>query len=476
MALVLILALVVLLYIKTINYNYVIDDNVRREGYMYDVPLVSPSVDFWNTKPSVWYRLFMIGMHCVNTSIIYMLWGWAPALLFAVHPMSVWGVAWVTGNYYATAAYFTLIAYFFIHTFPNIWGVSFAMLMFTSALNSTVCPINFPFLFLFVGQPWGLAMFFPLVMYLRGKKFNAGIKIRYDINNNVVVRNKEVQVSYVRRFALMTKVVARYTYDCIIPNRLGFFTGFGDRLKERAEIWNNFHSFNRHFWMSLALCLSVFTAGMMINPFGILWYFVFISIHSQFNLTGQFYAQRYCYLAIIGLCIVLGTLLQAYPIVLTVVATALVIRSSCFISMWKNVGRIWLNDLETYSNNPLVYNNLAQHYLQKDNLPPYMMNYAAFLLFKGESLDPQWEVQMNIGCWFARMNMLDQCLEYTKRAAENLGKLENRDNEAMIYTKLKQQVVDLEEIIEKQKQGAVNEPAGVDIKTVPGRVTEDIPV
>ena len=72
MALFLICALVFALYWRTLNYYYVIDDNVKRNGYMYEVPLEGPPPDHWATKPPKLYRVFMIGMHCVNTAIIYM--------------------------------------------------------------------------------------------------------------------------------------------------------------------------------------------------------------------------------------------------------------------------------------------------------------------------------------------------------------------------------------------------------------------
>jgi len=190
MALALICALVVLLYARTINYFYVIDDNVKRDGYMYEVPLDGAPPSLWTKKPPKLYRVFMIGMHCVNVSVIYLLWGWAPALLFAVHPLSVWGTAWVTGNYYATTAYFCLIAYYILHVFPNIYGALAAMALFTAALNSTVCCITFPFLFLFIGTPWGLTLFFPLFMYLRGKRFTTGIETRLAFNRNKRVNSK----------------------------------------------------------------------------------------------------------------------------------------------------------------------------------------------------------------------------------------------------------------------------------------------
>jgi hypothetical protein len=458
MALFLIIALVFALYLRTLKYNYVIDDNVRREGYMYDVPLISPPHDFFYTSPSPWYRLFMIGMHCVNVSIIYLLWGWAPALLFAVHPMSVWVTAWVTGNYYATATYFTLIAYYILHTFPNALGALVALPIFAAALNSTVCPINFPFLFLFVGPIWGLAMFFPLATYLTGKKFKTGIKIRFNINNDLVLREGKVKKNLLRRPAVMTKVMARYIFDILYPAKLGFFSMYGDRMNEDPKIWNSFHSYNKSFWCAFAVCVTTFTVGYLIHPVGIFWFFVLGSIHSQFNLTGQFYAQRYAYLMMVGLCVVVGTLLAPYPVVMGVVTTILVFRTFLYIPTWSNMEHVWRNDLETYPN-ANAYNNMAQFYLQKQQtLAPHIMNYVAYLLFKAEAMFPKaWEIQMNIACFFARAQQYDECL---RRTHMSIALLEPLGGLPLPLDMLKKQVVDLTKLIADQKKaGAQTSPA-----------------
>ena len=144
MSLLWIIALVILLYARTLRYKYVIDDYVKREGYLYDIPMEGTGHGFWSRSPSPWYRAFMIGMHCVNVSIIYLIWGWTPALLFAVHPMSVWGTAWVTGNYYATTAYFCLISYYILTVFPNAWGALAAVAIYIGIKLNDLCN-RFPF-------------------------------------------------------------------------------------------------------------------------------------------------------------------------------------------------------------------------------------------------------------------------------------------------------------------------------------------
>lgn len=450
MSLLLIIAIVFILYARTLNYYYVIDDNVKREGYMYDVPLVAPDASFWNKKPSPWYRLFMISMHCVNVSIIYMIFGWAPAFLFAVHPIGVIGTAWVTGNYYATATYFTLIAFYFIQTFDSWWSSILAMPFYVSALNSTVCPITFPFIFLFAGSKWGLLMFLPLAIYLRGKKFTTGIKIRKGFNNEKFTSSK----FHFRRTALMTKVVARYIYNTLVPMRMGFFDGFGHRLKERKDLYNKVCSYNYNFWACFALCLVTFFTGLKIHVLGTMWFFCFVMLHSQWNFMGQFFALRYLYLAMVGMCVVVGTLLQPYPVFMAIVGTILALRTHFFIYAWRDQRSLWENDKEVYPNHPQTYNSCAQYYLGQLGLKPgslsgWRINAVAADLFKAEEMEPDsWETQMNIACFYAQIGHLDECLARTEKAMELLKPLGGISKPIEMLT---QQRENIKKIIEEVK-------------------------
>ena len=179
--------LIVALYARTWNYRYVVDDFVQRDGYLYDIPMEGPKPEFWNQGPSIWYRIFMVGMHCVNSFVVYLLWGWAPALLFAVHPLSVWTTAWVTGNYYGTTAYFILIAYYITHTFANanialvVLTNAIGLLIYAAALNSTITSIGYAF-FMLTSFPVGIVNFFPLAMFFTGKRFQTGYAIRTGFN------------------------------------------------------------------------------------------------------------------------------------------------------------------------------------------------------------------------------------------------------------------------------------------------------
>ena len=451
-----IIALVVLLYGRTLSYNYIIDDNVKRDGYMYEVPLTVPGPEFYATRPSKLYRCFMIAMHCVNVSIIYMLWGWGPALLFAVHPMSVWGTAWVTGNYYATTAYFTLVSFFVLHAFPNMWGAMLGMCIFAAALNSTICAISFPFIYLFVGTPWGLSLFIPLFVYLGGKRFKAGIKIRDGFNVDKPVKTP---FTY-RRLALCMKVMAKYIIESVFPDQLGLFGPTGHSLRDKQAVYDKWHSFNVHFWASFAVCAALFIFGLTISVTGTVWFFLCIALHSQWRLTGQFYAQRYLYLAIVGLCIVAGTALQHYPIVITVVATFFVLRSHIFINAFRNIECLYRSDLDTYPQYAQVYNNVAQYFINSNIRQPWKINELGYLLFKAEEMEPdEWSIKMNIACWFAMIQQWQPCLDKTKEALSIVKPLGGPQHPVKM---LEEQAIRIQGIINdiksKQQAGAIVSP------------------
>lgn len=458
MSIFLIIGLIVLLYARTLNYNYIIDDNVRREGYCYDVPLTLPDPNFFHTKPSPWYRVFMIGMHCVNTWIIYMLWGWCPALLFAVHPQAVWGVAWVTGNYYATTAYFSLISYFILHAYPNLLGALLAMPIFAAALNSTICCISFPFVFLLTGNWWGCALFIPLAIYLGGRKFTVGIGIRDSFKAN---KPMKMDFTY-KRFFLIIKVMSRYILDTIFPDKLALFTPYGHNVNDVQEVYDWWHSPNLLFWQSLFVCGSVFIGGMFISPVGTMWFFVTVALHSQWRMTGQFYAQRYIYCALPGFCVVAGILLQPHPILVAIVATFLFLRTHLFIPAFKTNECLTLNDLETFPNYAQSMNSLAQYYLNYPypkgvQMPGWRVNQIGYLLFRAEDLEPKsWSIKMNVACFFALVQQWPICLQKTTEALDLVRPLGGLPHPVQI---LEQQQKNITALIQQQQAAANISPA-----------------
>lgn len=363
----LIVLAIFILYIRTLNYYFLIDDNVRRWEYLYVVPEQSPHPSFYSTKPSKWRHLFLIITHVMNVLVINQLWGWKVAALFAFHPMCVTCAAWITGGYYSVTTFLTLTAFYFIHTYQDLIGTLIGNLFFTAALGSTITCLGFPFIFFFVSKKIGLTLFWPMLFYLFGKRFRTGFGIRNS--------GKRDPVTY-RKIAVMTKVTAYYIDLAFLPVRTAFFREFGFDYHRLKEVRARMESFNKDFWIALGKVVCVFGLMVWINPLGAFWFFCTIFVFTQFKILGQFIAERYLYLPLVGVCLVLGTAMEAYPWAIAIIVALWAYRSHKYIPAFEKIETLYQNGINNYPECMTNYNNLAERLLHVGEM------YKAFELLK----------------------------------------------------------------------------------------------
>jgi len=429
MYILLIIALIIALYIRTVDYNYVIDDHVQRQDYPIP-PTEAVSPQFYDTKPTKKYRAFVIGMHCVNTIVIYLLWGWVPALLFAVHPMSIWSTAWITGNYYGTTTFFMLIAYYILHQFPNFIGGLVSAGIFTAALYSTFDSISMPFLHLLCFNPWGLLWFLPLAFFLRGKKFKGGLQSRLTI-----LEGKHIYSKYFpfNRISVMTKVVAWYISNTIVPMNVYFFDAYLEHVRDYKSDWDEAHSFDRRFWESLIVCVVTFVLGYTISPVGIVWFFLAVGLHSQFNLLGQSLAQRYIYVGLPGMCIVVGTFLAPHPLIAVFIAGFLACKTHIALPSWKNQEELLKNEVLENPYRGESFATLAQYYISKQRLseyPRWMINKISSYIRKSVEIEPRsWTNRMNYTAFLMMIGKVDEGLIETDKTIELLDAVKGKQDD-----------------------------------------------
>ncbi len=431
MEIVWITALVFVLYIRCLGYHFMIDDIVRRWGYLYIIPETSPPASFYNTKPSKWRHLFPIITHALNVIVINMIWGWKVALLFALHPVAVTATAWITGGYYSVTTLLTLTAYYFIHTYHLLGGL-IGSVFFTAALGSTITCIGFPFIFLF-GEHQGLICFWPLIMYLFGKRFITGFAIRNS--------GKKDQITF-RKLAVMPKVIAYYALIALVPNQLCFFRQFGFEYAQNSKMKDNIDSFNFEFYLSVVFLAIFAIAGWLISPFAILWFFITIAPFSQFKMLGQFIAERYSYLPNVGICLLIATALNKFPIAYTVVATLYLYRSHIYIPAFKHMKDLYLDGMRNYPECVTNYANLAETYLQNgEHLKAYQT------LEQGFKLDPDcFLLHCNMAAYWIQVNNLERGLLHTNRALEV-----HSDKNDGAYFVMNKQRQDLEKMLSARK-------------------------
>lgn len=355
--LVLALALIVILYWKTFGYNNLIDDGVKIEDTLYVVPTSTPPPAFFLQKSPVGFRLRAIGIHMLNTCLIYLILGEHAALLFAVYPVSVNNVAWVTGSYYSIATFFTLTAYYLLMHTPWFIGVPLSMMFFGTALNATLVTISFPFVFLFA-NPIGLCTLIPLGFFLKGKRFTAGIKIREAFSKPPCY---VPDVFTLGRLVVCIKVVSHYLYLAIVPVKLAFFHSFGNQFLFNEKQRKDLMAANGMFFASVGLIAVFLLLGFALGKlFWALWFLVLISAFSQYKILGQFFAERYMYPATIGV-IALAACLPTSAF--WCLCGAYIVRTFMFIPAFRCNGTLYENGTVFESMEASNYCNLSDWHL-----------------------------------------------------------------------------------------------------------------
>lgn len=400
----LITALILALYTKTWKYKYLIDDQVPRGGYLYVVTMDKYDKNFYEQTKPILATLTNIGVFLATCLAIQAVWGWKAALLYAVMPLNVSGVAWNTGNYYMTTVLFIVVTYF-LTTFGML-GTALGISFYVAALGSTVSAIPFAFLLPLLDHHWwDYSMIVPLLFYLFGKRFQTGLKRRAEKHKDIHVKTGHFDI---KNLIVMTKVTAYYIYLSLWPSKLGFFHELCKDEIQKGEVKKT----NQFFWLSLALIVSFFVLGWMINPQATLWWFAFIGIFSQFTTFGQFVSERYTYIANVGFCVLLASSIDGS--LYAVVATLWFCRSWIYIPAWKNNKQLFIESAFAFPKAPENYNNLASYYIDWGQW--WKAAEALLMSLKYSSDKESFNVNSNLAYCYAQCASFDKALHYSRMA------------------------------------------------------------
>ena len=292
-----------------------------------------------------------IGVFIAVCGYISLLWGFWPAMLFAVLPTNVCGVAWTTGNYYMSTVLLILATHW---TAMNI-GTFQAIPFYVAALGSTVNAIPYAFVLPFLKSwPMGWIMFIPLAFYLFGNRFQSGLKLRQE--KHKLIHIEAGKISW-RSIFVMVKVVGYYILLNLWPSRLGFFHEYPKYASnDRAD---------RLFWLNAVLIGLFAWVGFTWNIIGTIWWFLFIGIFSQFTTFGMFVAERYMLVANVGFCLIVASYFQSNPTILWIIATLWACKSWSYIRAYKSNLYLFSHSISAFPGTPENYNNLASHYIER---------------------------------------------------------------------------------------------------------------
>ena len=337
------------LYLRTWKYNVLIDDPVKRDGYMYVITSKKEDPALYEKRKSLLATFTNIGVFIAVCGYIHYLWGWKAALLYAVFPLNVSGVAWTTGNYYMSTVLLVLATHLSLST-PYI-GIVFALLFYTAALNSTLMCIGYILPALFF--PLGWTLVWPLYTFLIGKRMRSGLTQR-----GAIIKNENVSVGFKINYLINApKLLAYYIQLSLFPMRLGFFHSVGRSKRFRSK------------FMLVISCVCALLFWYLFIGFNsylaVLW-FSSIVIFSQFVIFGQFSSERYTYLANVAFCVFVAHIVPN-DVVLAVLVTAYFFRSYEYIPAFKHNRNLFSYSITQFPDAPENYNNLASYYLDLNN-------------------------------------------------------------------------------------------------------------
>jgi hypothetical protein len=427
-----IIAVVILAYYRTINYGYIIDDHdhVKKD--------VTPNkwlrwwehiygIKFTNLKLA---HSLNILVHCMNCLLIYFVFGQSnisllAAVLFAINPVNNQCSIWISGRPYAFSTMFLLLGMLCLPLMPFCYGV---------ANWWTINTLFAPLLFLFL-KPWWLALIMPIGLFLITEKakntLDAGKK-RY-----AGATNEMGEISP-KKLIIVFKTLGYYTLLCFFPIRLGMCHSYLSTFGMTKEETTGQYKPDVFFFTGL-LVLGLAVSNMIWNfyppLFWLLWFVVFTAQWLNFIVISHLITERYVYLANVGLMVLLANLIIGTPLAY-IFLTFYAVRLFYFMPAYKNYVEYWKSNTENFPNVAMGWNQYGLGLLQYGN-----GGSALDAWVRGVQERPNdFRLNYNTANLLIGSGSVEQAVKFIKAAEENLDKKNNYDMWKGQIDKLKEEV------------------------------------
>ncbi len=394
---------VVFAYINAVGADFVSDDiqgivelenQIKEPSYIFHNPtffarslLFYISYQIGGMTPFA-FRFWNFLFHIGNVWLIYILTpyfirkqmvAFIAAAIFAVHPMMIESVTWISGGIYAQAAFSLLTSFLFYLQAKEKKKIVYAIMsviFFILALSVSEKVIVYPFILLFYEFSYGnLSKRWMNSIPYFGVSFVWGLILMTRISE---------RVQYLQRTNGTAQAVQLYNPLVQIPVALAkyfqlYFWPFGNTL---------YHS---EFRMDLVrylttllvtgIFLTLYVIAFKKNKKLFFWMSFFgISLLPTMNPFGLSWivAERYAYLGSVGIFVIVAYFItklidsKHYKtvgyLVLTCIILGLTTRTLWRNSEWKNVDTLWVATGKTSPSDPKTHNNLGDMYARHGDM------------------------------------------------------------------------------------------------------------
>ncbi len=370
-------------------------------GNYHPLTVMSLAIDYktaYNPKThqldaAVFHRTSVI-FHLLNSLLVFLFIyillkkKWFPALfvalIFAVHPMHVESVAWISERKDVLYVFFfllALIAYLkYLHSAKYFWLVITFIAFVASTLSKAVAvtlPVVLIFIDYYSDNSISIRRWIEKIPFLIVAVY-VGIMAIQSQSVQGAVSTIEAMPLYYRILAgcygfffYLIKFFAPFDLSAYYPYPVSF-------LHRTLELPFYYHLLP---WAVLTSCI---TAGLLLRKskeilFGLAFYIITMALVLQFFTVGSaIVAERYSYLSYIGLALAvyagLGYLVQKsgstrYLFIGIAVAfiLLLMVKTNAQVKIWKNNETLWTNVINIHPRAEVAYKNRGNYYAREAN-------------------------------------------------------------------------------------------------------------
>ena len=392
------------------------------------------------------FRILNIAFHCGSTLLVFLLLsilikpltGLIAAVIFAVHPLLIESVAWISGGLYCQYTFFILLGLIlFLLSQKNKKLYWCSMIAFLLSLASSEKAMTFPLLLLL------LVVTYP-DNFKNKKRFIApfvlGLTWIGFYMTKIPQRLTALQTQHyqektsINLFRLIPISLASYLKLIFWPKNLSFYHSEASfTTLEYIICLIVFFSlsgiiaysfFKKKKEIFFFLSLFVISLAPVLTPFGISWWL----------------AERYVYLGSIGIFAVVAIGLEKIishkklkplgVIILGLIVIALSARTIIRNRDWKNQDTLWIASAKTSPSSPQNHNNLGDMYSRHGDFEKAVDEFK-----RATELKPNYaDAYHNLANTYQQMGKSDEALKnYQKAIKINPNLWQSYQNSARIY-------------------------------------------
>lgn len=308
-----IIALNIIAYWKTIFFKYVSDDiptfhkppkakNKAHRLYQWIIGEFK-----WKPKND---HILTLSIHTSICLMIYLAFGsswfsFVAACLYAVNPVNNQGAIWISGRGY---------------TIPTLLILTSMALPIISPLLIPACSyftIGFLSPLVVIGSnQWFIVAVIPIAWAINYRKFSKAVK--YKSQTETVEEDRIIRP---RKLILGIKTMGFYLALCIIPFKITFYHSFLQSCAGNENMRKKAYTLCKFFWIGLFAILAWGTYwyyfGWDMVTYGMLWFFIGIAPFCNIRRVQQEISERYAYLPNVGVMVALSAIIYQYPVAIT---------------------------------------------------------------------------------------------------------------------------------------------------------------